>query len=54
MVIYNAKAQQKLLTILLCGVFEFLIILGFFLGKIYNNPKEILIVVLIMLGEARF
>lgn len=48
MVIYNAKAQQKLITILLYGVVEFLLLFGFFLGEIYNNPKETLIVVLIM------
>lgn len=50
MVIYNAKAQQKLLTILLYGAFELPLIFGFLGGKIYNDPKETLIVVLIMLG----
>lgn len=50
MVVHNARAQQKLLTILFYGGFEYLLLLGFFLGKIYNNPKESLIVVQIMFG----
>lgn len=50
MVVYNARTQQKWLTILFCGGFEFLLLFAFFLGEIYKNPKETLVVVIIMVG----
>ena len=48
--IYNARTQQKWLTILSCAGMEFLLILGFFLGEIYNSRKDTLILLTLMLG----
>ena len=48
MIIYNARTQQKWLTFSACGALEFLLILGFFLGEIYNSRKDSLIVLLMI------
>ena len=50
MVIYNARPQQKWLTISGCGALEFLLIFGFFLGEIYKSLKDTLIVLSMMLS----
>ncbi len=50
MTVYNARAQQKFITILVCSAFEFLLLLAFFLGEFYKNSNDILIFALIMFG----
>ena len=54
MTVYNARAQQKLITILFCGAFEFLLLLAFFLGEFYKNSNDVLIFALIMFGIVLF
>ena len=50
MVIYNARSQQKWLTVIACGALEFLLLLGFLLGEIYKSRKETIIVLSMMFG----
>lgn len=48
MVIYNARTQQKWLTISACGALEFLLVFGFFLGEIYSSRMDTFIVLSMM------
>ena len=50
MVIYNARTQQKGITIFACIGVEFLIVLAFILGEFYNRLSNTIITLSIMIG----